>query len=145
MVMGVTAVFGSGLTAAAHADGLATPAGIIFGVGATESQRVVSWYASTDTPQVVQVTPTSQLVKGEFPKHTVTFPATVAANSVIGDQALEALPVGGRGPGLTLVGVDHDDPIVGPAQRDCPAFEPVLTGGRLGVVDHLFQGRLPHV
>lgn len=84
VVMGVTAVFGSGLTTAAHADGLATPTGIILGVGATESQRVVSWYTPTDTPQIVQVAPTSQLVNGEFPTNAVTFPAAVAANSVNG-------------------------------------------------------------
>ncbi|MGW3624623.1 fibronectin type III domain-containing protein [Streptomyces sp. NPDC000880] len=83
--MGVTAVFGSGLTtAAAAADSLATPTGIVLGVGANETQRVVSWYASTNTPQVVQVVPTSQLVKGKFPKKAVTLPATIAANSVNG-------------------------------------------------------------
>jgi hypothetical protein len=53
-------------------------------VGGTESQRAVSWYSSANTAQVVQVAPTSRLVKGQFPKNAVTFPATVAANSVNG-------------------------------------------------------------
>jgi hypothetical protein len=83
-VMGITAVFASGLTAAARADNGATLTGIVLGVGATESQRVVSWYSSAGTAQVVELAPTSKLVKGQFPKHTVTFPATVAANSVNG-------------------------------------------------------------
>jgi Purple acid Phosphatase, N-terminal domain/Calcineurin-like phosphoesterase len=83
-VMAVTAALGSGLMTAAHADGPAMPTRIVLGVGATESQRVVSWYSSAGTPQVVQVAPTHTLVKGGFPKHVVTFPATVAANTVNG-------------------------------------------------------------
>jgi hypothetical protein len=83
-VMGITAVFGSGLTAAARADAGAPLTGIILGVGANESQRVVSWYSSAGTAQVIEVAPTSQLVNGEFPADAVTLPATVAANSVNG-------------------------------------------------------------
>jgi hypothetical protein len=82
--IGVTAVFGSGLTTAALAADSVTPAGIVLGVGGTESQRAVSWYSSAGTAQVVEVAPTSQLVNGEFPADAVTFPATVAANSVNG-------------------------------------------------------------
>ncbi|GAA3510401.1 hypothetical protein FHR32_003723 [Streptosporangium album] len=81
--IGVTAVFGSGLTTAARADS-AMLTGIILGVGANETQRVVSWYSSTDTAQVVQVAPTSKIVNGQFPASAVTFPATVTANSVNG-------------------------------------------------------------
>jgi hypothetical protein len=44
-----------------------TSTGIVLGVGANESQRVVSWYTSGGTAQSVQVVPTSQLVKGQFP------------------------------------------------------------------------------
>jgi hypothetical protein len=83
-VMGAAALFGSGLTTAAHAADPATVSGIVLGVGATESQRVVSWYASAGTAQMVEVAPTSQLVNGEFPANAVTFPATVATNSVNG-------------------------------------------------------------
>jgi hypothetical protein len=45
----------------------ATTSGIILLVGADESQRVVNWYASANTAQLVQVAPTSKLVNGEFP------------------------------------------------------------------------------
>lgn len=83
-VMGATALLGSGLTAAAHAADGATPTGIVLGVGAKETQRVVSWYTSAGTAQVVQVAPTSKIKKGRFPKNSVTFPATVAANTVNG-------------------------------------------------------------
>ncbi|MGW4642811.1 fibronectin type III domain-containing protein [Sphaerisporangium sp. NPDC004334] len=83
-VMGVSAVLGGGLTAAVHATAGATTTGIILGVGADESQRVVSWYSSAGTAQVVQVAPTKQVRHGEFPKHTTTFPATVTANVVNG-------------------------------------------------------------
>ncbi|MBP2706230.1 metallophosphoesterase family protein [Microbispora sp. RL4-1S] len=82
LAMGVTAVFGSGLMAA-HADA-ATASGIILGVGATEAQRVVSWYSSAGTAQVVQVAPASQVRNGEFPKNAVTISATVTANKVNG-------------------------------------------------------------
>jgi hypothetical protein len=82
--MATSAVFGANLTTAAHAAEPATLSGIVLGVGGNESQRVVSWYSSADTAQVVQVVPTSRLVKGQFPADAVTFPATVAANSVNG-------------------------------------------------------------
>ncbi|WP_182883699.1 purple acid phosphatase family protein [Microbispora sp. H10949] len=80
--LSATAVFG-GLTTGAHADS-ATLTGVVLGVGADETQRVVSWYSSTGTPQVVQVAPTSKLVEGQFPANAVTFSATVSANSVNG-------------------------------------------------------------
>ncbi|MEO3810328.1 metallophosphoesterase family protein [Sphaerisporangium sp. B11E5] len=83
-VMGISAVVGSSLMTAVHADAGTTATGIILGVGATEAQRVVSWYSSADTAQVVQVAPTSKLSHGQFGKHTVTYPATKAANTVNG-------------------------------------------------------------
>jgi len=84
VALGAAVTFGSGSMAAAGATEPATLTGIVLGVGATESQRVLSWYASTDAAQVVQVAPTSQLRHGEFPRNATTFPATVAANSVNG-------------------------------------------------------------
>ncbi|WP_308428919.1 metallophosphoesterase family protein [Streptomyces brasiliensis] len=84
VVLGVTAALGSGLMTGAHAETSAAPTGLVLGVGANESQRVVSWYTPDNTPQVVQVAPTSKIVNGEFPANAVTFPATVAANSVNG-------------------------------------------------------------
>src|SRR5258708_33117256 len=80
-VLGTSMALGGG---AAHAADPATPTGIILGVGASESQRVVSWYSSAGTAQVVQVAPTDNLDKGRFPRNATTFPATVAANSVNG-------------------------------------------------------------
>jgi Purple acid Phosphatase, N-terminal domain/Calcineurin-like phosphoesterase len=65
----------------------ATPAtinGIILLVGADESQRVVNWYASADTQQVVQVAPTSELQGGAFPNNATDYAAVVAANTVNG-------------------------------------------------------------
>jgi hypothetical protein len=81
---GIAAVLGGGLATAAHAADPATPSGIILGVGATESQRVVSWYSSAGTAQVVQVAPTKKLHNGQFPADATSYPATVAANSVNG-------------------------------------------------------------
>ncbi|MET0449055.1 MAG: metallophosphoesterase family protein, partial [Aeromicrobium sp.] len=69
---------------AAHAADPATISSIILGVGAKEDQRVVSWYASTDATQAVQVAPTSQIVAGAWPTTSVSFSATVAANAVNG-------------------------------------------------------------
>ncbi|GAA2214122.1 hypothetical protein GCM10009850_095860 [Nonomuraea monospora] len=83
-VLGITAVLGSGLATAAHADTATTLTGIILGVGADESQRAVSWYSSTDTPQLVQVVPTAKLKHGQFDKHATTFAATLTANTVNG-------------------------------------------------------------
>lgn len=76
--------FGSGSVSVAAADQPATLTGIILGVGANESQRVVSWYTSANTRQVVQVVPANKLEHGRFPKHTTTYPATVGANTVNG-------------------------------------------------------------
>lgn len=54
--------------------------GIVLGVGATESQRIVTWYSSEDTVQTVQLAPTADLVGGDFPVAAKTFAATGAAN-----------------------------------------------------------------
>src|SRR4051812_30934990 len=60
--------------------GTAAPAsidGIILLVGTDESERVVNWYASADTFQVVQVAPTARLRNGAFPSSARTYPAVV--------------------------------------------------------------------
>ena len=54
--------------------------GIILGVGADESQRMVTWYSSTDDAQSVQLAPTSSVVGGVFPGNAATFSAIGAAN-----------------------------------------------------------------
>src|SRR3954451_17344323 len=53
-------------------------------MGYNALQRIASWYASAHPAQSVQVAPASQLINGEFPASAVTFPATVAANTVNG-------------------------------------------------------------
>ena len=83
-VLAASAAFGIGSITMAGAQAPATSSGIVLGVGANESQRVVSWYTSANTAQSVQVAPTSQLVNGEFPASATTFAATVAANTVNG-------------------------------------------------------------
>ncbi len=76
-------VFGGILPTAGAADP-ATVDDIILLVGANETQRVVSWYASADTAQVVQVVPTSELVDGEFPADATDYAGVVTANTVGG-------------------------------------------------------------
>jgi hypothetical protein len=82
--LAVSAAFGIGSITIAGAQAPATSSGIVLGVGANASQRVVSWYTSANTAQSVQVAPTSQLVNGEFPANAMTFAATVTANTVNG-------------------------------------------------------------
>jgi hypothetical protein len=78
-------VFGGLAVAANAADaGPAVVDDVILLVGGDESQRVVNWYASADTDQVVEVAPTAKLEDGEFPSDAATFPGEVAANTVNG-------------------------------------------------------------
>ena len=78
--LGMAVAFGSGLGSPASAADPATLSAIILGVGANESQRIVTWYSSTDTAQQVQLVPTAQVVNGEFPADAVTFAASGSAN-----------------------------------------------------------------
>jgi hypothetical protein len=66
--------------APAHADDAATFTDLVLGVGANEAQRIVTWYSTADTAQVVEVALTSSLVSGDFPSDAATFAATGAAN-----------------------------------------------------------------
>ena len=84
--MGALAAIGAATIALAGVVN-ATPAsvtGIILLVGADESQRVVNWYASANTQQVVQVGPTSELLDGTFLNGATTYSAVVAANTANG-------------------------------------------------------------
>jgi len=54
--------------------------GIILGVGADESQRIVTWYTSADVAESVQVAPTASIVAGQFPAGAATFSAIGGAN-----------------------------------------------------------------
>ena len=69
-----------GLVAPAIAADTANLTGIILGVGANETQRIVTWYSSADTVQSVQVVPTSTIVGGVFPGTVSSFSALGAAN-----------------------------------------------------------------
>ncbi|WP_410810778.1 fibronectin type III domain-containing protein [Micromonospora sp. 067-2] len=79
--LGITVALGSGLTATASAAESTTITGVILGVGANETQRVVTWYSSTDTAQKIQLAPTAEIVNGEFPASAVSFDAVGAANT----------------------------------------------------------------
>jgi hypothetical protein len=46
---------------------------------------------------------------------------------------------------MPLVDVDHVDPVGAPAQRDSPAAQVILAGGRLGVVSDLVEGGLADI
>jgi len=85
-IMGAIAALGAAIVALAGVVNAtpATVAGIILLVGADESQRVVNWYASADTQQVVQVAPTSEVLNGDFPNGATSYSAVVAANTVNG-------------------------------------------------------------
>ncbi|MFI6264273.1 fibronectin type III domain-containing protein [Micromonospora sp. NPDC051006] len=80
-VLGLAAALGSGLTATASAAESTTLTGVILGVGANETQRIVTWYSSADTAQKIQVAPTAEIVNGEFPAGAVSFDAVGAANT----------------------------------------------------------------
>ena len=79
-----TAMALGGIVSAAQAADAAAIDDIVLLVGADESQRVVNWYASAATAQVVQVAPTSAIVDGEFPADAISVPAVVSANTVNG-------------------------------------------------------------
>jgi len=57
----------------------------------------------------------------------------------------KALTVGGARAGLSLVGVDHDDPLGRPAELNGALAQRVLTLAGLGVVVHLPQRRLAYI
>lgn len=79
-----TAMALGGLASAAHAAEPAAIDDIVLLTGADESQRVVNWYASASTAQVVQVAPTNAITNGEFPADAAEFQAVVSANTVNG-------------------------------------------------------------
>src|SRR5690349_12572564 len=82
--LAATAALGIGSITMAGAQAPASSSGIVLGVGANASQRVVSWYTSANTAQSVQLVPTAQLVDGAFPASATSFAATVTANTVNG-------------------------------------------------------------
>ncbi|GMA23148.1 hypothetical protein GCM10025864_09070 [Luteimicrobium album] len=96
----LTAGFGALAALPAHADDTPTTLkGIILGVGADESQRIVSWYSSADTAQEVQLAPTASLDGGAFPADSAEFTATGTANIATS---------GGYNRHATITGLEED-------------------------------------
>ena len=62
----------------------ATISSVVLLVGTDESERVVNWYASATSAQVVEVAPTADLVAGVFPVTATSYSGVVAANTVGG-------------------------------------------------------------
>ncbi|GAA4171708.1 metallophosphoesterase family protein [Gryllotalpicola koreensis] len=85
VALGASCVLGGIAAAPAPALAADTPSanqtGIVLGVGATESQRILSWYTAVDTAQEVQLAPTAALVDGAFPADALSFAALGAANT----------------------------------------------------------------
>src|SRR6201990_1578698 len=79
-VLGLAVAVGSGLVTPANAADTTALTGIILGVGADESQRIVTWYSSADTAQKVELAPTAELVNGDFPPAAAPFDAIGGAN-----------------------------------------------------------------
>ena len=80
VVLGTTIAIGGFAVAPATAGAPVDLSGIILGVGADESQRIVTWYSSADTAQVVELAPTAQLVADTFPSDAASFSAIGGAN-----------------------------------------------------------------
>ncbi|WP_442792085.1 fibronectin type III domain-containing protein [Micromonospora sp. NBC_01796] len=78
--LGLAVAAGSGLASAASAAESTSLTGIVLGVGADETQRIVTWYSSADTAQKIQLAPTAEIVNGEFPAGALSFDATGGAN-----------------------------------------------------------------
>ncbi|GAA2567399.1 hypothetical protein GCM10010435_46310 [Winogradskya consettensis] len=79
-VLGLGAVLLVGPATPASAVLGAAPSSLILGVGANETQRIVSWYSSVDTAQQIQLAPAASVVNGVFPANSATFAALGAAN-----------------------------------------------------------------
>jgi hypothetical protein len=79
LALGLSVTAG-GFAAPALAADAATQTGVILGVGADESQRIITWYTSADTTQEAEVAPASQVVDGEFPASALSFSAIGGAN-----------------------------------------------------------------
>ncbi|GAB7044062.1 MULTISPECIES: fibronectin type III domain-containing protein [Catenuloplanes] len=78
--VGLAGALGGGLGNPVFAADAATLSGIILGVGADETQRIVTWYSSADTSQSIQLTPTARVKDGEFPADASSIAAIGGAN-----------------------------------------------------------------
>ena len=63
----------------------------------------------------------------------------------LGQQALKAQARGDALAALTLILIDHDDPVRCPPPGRGPLDQGILPSGRLHVVDHLLRMGLAHI
>ncbi|GAA1593298.1 purple acid phosphatase family protein [Actinoplanes couchii] len=80
VILGVATLAVGALGAPAQAADPATLSAVILGVGANETQRIVTWYSSADSTQSVQLAPAASVTGGEFPAGAQTFAALGSAN-----------------------------------------------------------------
>jgi hypothetical protein len=80
VVIGLAVTLAGGTATPAVAADTGAPTRIILGVGADESQRIVTWYTASDTAQQIQLAPTATLAGGAFPPDAATFAALGTAN-----------------------------------------------------------------
>ena len=73
----------------------------------------------------------------------ITMPAPAEAD--IRHELSKPLSPRRRRAGLALVGIDHDDSILGPAERSCSGAQTVLTLRALDVLENLLHRGLPDV
>ncbi|GHS84691.1 hypothetical protein AGMMS50218_00040 [Actinomycetota bacterium] len=78
--LGVSVAIGGLAAVPAMAADPVNLSGVILGVGADESQRIVTWYSSADSDQVVEVAPATAVVGGVFPDGAPTYAASGSAN-----------------------------------------------------------------
>jgi len=79
--LGAGVLFGAAFGQAAHAAGSVTIKDIVLGVGANETQRYVTWYASASTDSVVQLEKTSEMNAGAFDDDVMNYTAAVTATT----------------------------------------------------------------
>jgi len=66
------------------------PIHILLGVGATESQRIASWYVPAKVPQSLEIQKTATMVDGTFSDAKQTIAASVAANTAADTSATDS-------------------------------------------------------
>lgn len=81
VLLGVGVYGGIALPSAEADSAAADITDVVLTVGATTSERVISWSGSTDGLQGVQFAPTSSLIGADFPETAVTLPGEVDLNT----------------------------------------------------------------
>jgi hypothetical protein len=77
VVVGLAAVVGGAVLTAGTATAATSPySDIVLGVGADDASRMLTWYSSVDTAQVVQYAKAADVVNGVFPASAKTVTAS---------------------------------------------------------------------